>query len=179
VAFRMIRPEVVIELMVNDVLFDTPTGFIDNPMLSFADGVWRHQGTVAGISVVYPIFVRFRTDKRAMYEDIRLAQINDFAYAPPPTTATQAAETPAQLLRREVYTKQLGAKLMVQKFLVWKTNKSAPTWPGYVFHYTNFSSDRKDPLQRDVVISDDEAQIMEICQASIEANIKKGWVAVE
>ena len=180
VAFRMIRPEVVIELMVNDVLFDTPTGDIDNPVLSFADGVWRHQGTVAGISVVYPIFVRFRDDKRAEFDDVRLAQINEFAYAPPPKAVDgQAGLAPSELLRREVFTKQFGAKLMVQKFLVWKTNKPAPGWPAYVFHYTNFSSDRKDPLQRDVAVSDDESQIMEICQSSIEANVKKGWVAVE
>jgi hypothetical protein len=61
---------------------------------------------------------------------------------------------------------------------VWKTNKSAPEYPGFVFHYTNFSSDRKEPLQREVAISDDEGQIMELYKASLAENVKKGWVAV-
>ena len=78
-------------------------------------------------------FVRFRDDKRAEFDDVRLAQINEYAYTPP-----------------QCWTR--------------------PVWPAYVFHYTNFSSDRKDTLQRDVAVSDDEAQIIEICQSSIEAN---------
>ena len=174
VAFRMIRPEIVIELMINDVLFDSSTGFIDNPILSFEDGGYIHHGAVRGISVVFPIFQRFREDKSPTYDDIRLDQINEFSFVEPATLSREELPT-STLLRREVFTKYLGDKLMVLKFLVWKTNKPGPEWPSYVFHYTNFSSERKDPLQREVMVSDDESQIMELCDASIEANVKKGW----
>jgi len=67
---------------------------------------------------------------------------------------------------------------MIQKFVVWKTNKPAPDYPAYVFHYTNFSSERKEPLQREVIVSEDEEQIMELCDLSIAENVKKGWKAV-
>ncbi|MDR2861210.1 MAG: hypothetical protein LBV07_01490, partial [Syntrophobacterales bacterium] len=87
VAFHMIKPEIVIELMINDVLFDTSTGFIDNAVLSIQNNAYIHKGQVHGISVVFPIFVRFRDDKKAVYEDIRLEQINDFSYIDPDAAA--------------------------------------------------------------------------------------------
>ena len=178
VAFHMVKPEIVIELMINDVLFETTTGFIDNTILTIENGVYLSQGNIPGFSVVFPIFVRYRDDKHVTYEDVRIEQINDFSYLTPPETITKNSFTPSQQLMREVYKKESGGKLMVRKFIVWKTNKPAPYYPGYVFHYTDFSSDRKEPLQREVVISDYEDQIMEIYRQWITANIKKGWNAV-
>jgi ATP-dependent DNA ligase len=178
VAFHLIRPEVVIELQINDVLFDNSSGSVDNTVLFFENGAYVRKGMVPGISVVFPIFVRFRDDKRAVYEDIRLDQINDFAYIAPQDVSLSGAAAPSELLTRTVYKKESGAKLMVQKFLVWKTNKSADGYPAFVFHYTNFSSDRKEPLQRELMVSDDEAQIMELFGASVEKNVKSGWAQV-
>ena len=178
VAFHMVRPEIVIELMINDVLFEASAGYVDNPVLAIENGVYIRMGNVHGISVVFPIFVRYRTDKRAVVEDIRLEQINSFSYIAIPEGADQAEALPSQLLLREVYQKESGGKLMVRKFVVWKTNKPGPEYPGYVFHYTDFSSERKEPLQREVLVSDDEGQIMALCKQSIGENIKKGWNAV-
>ena len=175
VAFRMIRPEVVIELMINDVLIETSSGEISNPILVLDKDKYILKGRTSGISVVYPIYQRIRDDKKAVVEDVRLTQINDFSYVDPSAAIESTSLAKSELLRREVYTKEVGGKLMVAKFVVWQTNKPAPDYPRYVFHYTNFSSDRKDPLQREVAISDDETQIMELCNASIEANIKRGW----
>ena len=177
VAFRMVRPEVVIEVMINDVLFDTTTGDITNPVLKLGPGGYVREGTVRGISVVYPIFQRFRDDKRATPEDVALSQIDEFSATPTPI-APEPELPPSELLKRVVYVKQLGGKLMVQKFVVWKTNKPKPDYPGYVFHYTNYSSDRKDPLQREVMVSDDADQIMELMEASLTENVKKGWAPV-
>ena len=175
VAFRMIKPEIVVELMINDVLFETTTSFIENPILSLEGGAYVRMGNVRGISVVYPIFVRYREDKKAVYDDVRLEQINEFSYIEPSDIKPQGELPPSVILKREVYKKESGGKLMVRKFIVWKTNKPAPDYPDYVFHYTDFSSDRKEPLQRDVVISNDEAQIMAAFDQSIAENIKKGW----
>lgn len=179
VAFRMVRPEIVIELMINDVLFDTTTGPIDNPVLRFEQGRFLRTGEVDGISTVYPIFTRFREDKKAEFDDIRLTQINEFSYVEPSDQAGSTKMPTSELLRRLVYTKQSGSKLMIQKFLVWKTNKPAPDYPGYVFHYTNFSTDRKDPLQREVQISNDETQILALLETALTENIKRGWSVVK
>jgi hypothetical protein len=67
---------------------------------------------------------------------------------------------------------------MVQKFTVWQTNKPASDFPAFVFHYTDFSSDRKEPLKRDVIVSDDKKQILEIFDSCVAENVKKGWNAV-
>jgi len=178
VAFHMVRPQIVIELMVNDVLFDTLSGYIENPVLRFENDRYVHQASVRGISVVYPIFVRLREDKTASVDDVRLSQINDLTYVAPTDLAVSADIPASDLLRREVYVKESGGKLMVLKFMAWRTNKAGPAYPAYVFHLTNYSSDRKDPLQREVAISDDEAQILAIFEASVEENVKRGWERV-
>jgi hypothetical protein len=69
---------------------------------------------------------------------------------------------------------------MVQKFMVIKTNKETidKKFPAFVFHYTDFSSGRADPLQKEVKISNSEKQIQEIFDAYISENVKKGWEKV-
>lgn len=179
VAFHMIKPKTVIELIVNDVLFETSSGAIMNPVLEIVNGQYIRRTSVKGISFVYPIFERFRDDKTCTYEDVRLSQVNHFAYIPEEDILKEEELPKSELIHRVVYKKETGAKLMVQKFMVWKTGKEKdPTFPAYVFHYTNFSSDRKEPLQREVYISDDAEQIVKIMEDSIATNVKKGWVEV-
>ncbi len=179
VAFHMVTPSTVIEAKINDVLFESTSGTIRNPRLEMVDGGWVRTCEVNGIAIVYPSFVRVRDDKTCDAVGVRFAQIEEFAAAPVPPDATAEADAPAsEVLIRTVYTKQLGAKFMVQKFLVWATHKEAQGYPAYVFAYTNFSSDRKDPLQQEVRVSSSREQIMELCNAAFEANIKKGWVEV-
>lgn len=179
-AFRMIKPEVIIEVMINDVIFETSKGMVSNAMLELKDSSYAYRANVNGLSVIYPIFVRFREDKKAVYEDIRLEQINEFSFIEP-TPAGQLSVSLAKsfLLYRSVFKKEAGGKLMVQKFLVWETNKTEAGYPTFVFHYTNFSSDRKDPLQREVRVSNDFEQIRDMYFDSMRANLKKGWIQVE
>ena len=178
-AFHMIRPEIVIELMVNDVIFETSKGSINNAQLNYTESGYIHNTTCRGLSMIYPIFVRFRNDKRAIYEDIRIEQINDFSHIDSMTDSeTEIESAKSEMITRQVYKKESGSKLMVQKFMLWQTNKNGIGFPSYVFHYTNFSSDRKEPLQREVRISDDYDQIWNIFHDHIESNVKKGWVYV-
>jgi hypothetical protein len=184
VAFHMIRPEIVIELTINDVLFETSSGPIFNPRLELNGGVYHRAGTVPGVSVVFPIFSRFRDDKKVTPLDVRYAQVNEIVYNPYAENAGKSGDLEkSQLLKRDVYKKILGAKLMVQKFLVWKTNKetsgkNGSGYPAYVLSYTNFSSDRTEPLQSDVRVSGSEEQIMALCTEFMDKNIKKGWEKV-
>ena len=69
-----------------------------------------------------------------------------------------------------------GDKVMLQKFLIWKTNKEqSGKFPAYVFYYTDYSSGRKEFLKRDLRVSGSEQQIRAIMDEFISANIKKGW----
>ena len=81
------------------------------------------------------------------------------------------------------------AKLMVHKFLVWKTNKEGadPRYPAYVLHHTDYSSARAEALKRDVRVSSDRDQILALLGAGIaesvmsapkdggEPTLKRGW----
>jgi ATP-dependent DNA ligase len=180
VAFHMIRPEIVIELTVNDVLFETGSGAIFNPKLEIKNNEYRRVGAVPGISVVFPIFERIREDKTVSLRDVRLAQADEIVFNPYAEPAAAARELPeSTVLCRDVYKKTQGTKLMVQKFLAWKTNKEHAGYPAYVVSYTNFSSERADPLQCEVRVSGSREQILELYQNFMEKNIKKGWAKVE
>ncbi|MDR2688354.1 MAG: hypothetical protein LBB76_01185 [Azoarcus sp.] len=178
VAFHMVRPELVVELTINDVLFETGSGVILNPRLEIREGSYHSLGAVPGVSVVFPIFSRLREDKRANAQDARLAQIGEFMPVPGAEGETPLArgEAPkSETLRREVYKKESGGKLMVQKFLAWKTNKEAHGYPAYVFSYVNFSSERAEPLSVETRISASEARILQILDEFLAKNVKKGW----
>lgn len=181
VAFHMIKPELVIELNVNDVLFENTSGPLYNPQLEIVDGEYRRIGSVPGVSFVFPIFQRMREDKAVNETDVRLSQISDFMYnAAAEEHQAQGELSSSELLRREVYKKEQGDKLMVQKFLVWKTNKEQTgQWPAYVLNYVNFSSQRAEPLKTEIRISNSEEQILGFYQAFVDDNVKKGWVKVE
>ena len=65
---------------------------------------------------------------------------------------------------------------MVRKFLTWKTNKEhTGNFPKFVFHYTDFSLNRKDVLKKELKISNSEKQINKIRNQWIQDKIKKGW----
>lgn len=180
VAFRMTRPDTVIELTVGDLLYETEAGPKMNTLLEIEGGAYRIAGTVEGVKFIAPVFVRIRTDKKADAGDVRLAQIERFTspYAPMPLAQTPPpAELPeSRLLFREVYLKTIGEKTMLQKYMVWKTNKEQTgDYPAYVLYVVNFSSGRMEPLQRDVEVSDSPEQIRELLKRAMEKNLKGGW----
>lgn len=182
VAFRMVKPDTVMEFSVRDVIYETPNGAILNPILRLDRNTYKLDTTVTGLSFIAPVFERFREDKNAANKiDTRLSQVEDFAsFEPEEIVNRPTVELPdSELLFREVYTKQLGEKFMIQKYLIWKTNKEeSGEYPAYVLHYTNYSSGRQEPLQREVRISDNQKQIQELHKQMIEENIKKGWQKV-
>lgn len=179
VAFHMIQPETVLEVSVNDLIYEGASGSIMNTVLEIVDGTYKINSSVEGFSFIAPLFERVRDDKTADIADIRLSQIDAFSYYNP-EESIRIPETgslpPSRLLLREVYRKQIGKKIMVQKYMVWKTNKEfSPDYPAYVLCYTNFSTERLEPLQREIKISNSEEQIMELHEKMLESNLKKGW----
>lgn len=181
VAFRMVQPDTVMEFSVRDVIYETPNGAVENTVIYLEDGTYKVDRNITGLSFIAPVFERFRDDKGATLADIRVTQIDDFAsFEPEEIVDTPAADLRrSELLLREVYQKILGEKYMIQKYLIWKTNKEQSSdYPAYVLHYTNYSSNRQEQLQREVRISDSEEQIYELHTAMLEENIKKGWERV-
>lgn len=182
VAFRMVEPDKVIEFSVNDVRWESPDGLIENPLLEIVEGEYRLSESVNGISFVAPIIERFRDDKTADAGDVRLSQVESISSFEPEELGKMPIPKlrNSEVLFREVYRKNIGEKVMVLKFTGWKTNKEKTgEWPAYVLHTTNFSSNRQQHLTRDVEITDDYDQLLELRDKAIEENIKKGWTKVE
>ena len=83
---------------------------------------------------------------------------------------------PGTLLERRVFKKVSGAKVMLHKFFILKTNKEATgRYPAYIFYHTGYSSARKELIKRDMAFCSDEQQIRDILAAELADNIKKGW----
>lgn len=182
VAFRMVEPDKVIEFSVNDVRWESPDGLIENPLLEIVEGEYRLSESVNGISFVAPIIERFRDDKTADAGDVRLSQVESISSFEPEELGKMPIPKlrNSEMLFREVYRKNIGEKVMVLKFTGWKTNKEKMgEWPAYVLHTTNFSSNRQQHLTRDVEITDDYDQLLELHNKAVESNVKKGWTKVE
>jgi ATP-dependent DNA ligase len=177
IAFHMVQPDTVVEVGCNDILLENTYGKpLLNNLLKCENNTYSRYATVPGLRFIYPVFERIRDDKTPGLDDTGFSQLKNFIDLSAPET--QSKELPkSDPLMREVYQKTQKNKIMVQKFMVWKTNKETidSRYPAYVFYYTNFSSQRKEPLQTDIRISSDKNQIMSLAKAFVKKNVKKGW----
>ena len=178
-AFHMVIPETVIEIAVTDILTENSKGNILKPVLKPEKDQITFIRTGPGVSLLHTSFERIRDDKSANLPDIRFEQVSSLVYVKEePDNKTELNKS--KMISRDVYRKESKGNIMVLKIITWKTNKEKddPRFPGYVMHFTNFSSGRKDPLKREIRISSSEKQILEISEEYIEKNVKKGWVKV-
>ena len=180
IAYQMIRPEIVWEVSVIELVPAGNDGKIRmNALVRFDDEKgWILEGMTPGVSALGLSFIREREDKTPSETDIRISQLTDLC----PFEEAQGASGPMEastILDRRVYRKLSGDKVMLHKFLIWKTNKEATgRYPAYIFYHTDYSSGRKDILKRDMAYAPDEAGIRRIFEEEILSNVKKGWEAV-
>ena len=181
IAYQMVKPELVFEISVLEFVARGNDDKIRmNPLLQYdAAKGWLMEGVTPGVSVLGITIDRERTDKKPTETDIRISQITDICPFEEPDANGQQPMANSQLLERHIYKKVSGEKVMLHKFLIWKTNKEASgRYPAYVFYHTDYSSSRKEMINRDMAYSCDEQQIRDILAAEIADNIKKGWEEV-
>jgi hypothetical protein len=171
----------VVEISVIDLISQSTRGApINRMVLDWNAEAGRYQ-VLRRLPLVAPIspqFIRRREDKRICPQDLRLQQVADIVEIPMiDRDARQLNLSSSQLLRREVYTKQLKGQLMVRKLVMWQTNKERESedFPAYVIHFTDFSPNRKSPLERDVRVSNSRDQIGHLWDELAAANVKQGW----
>ena len=178
VAFQMVKPSIIIEVSVGDFISEASDGTPKmNPLLTFSesDG-YLSEGNTPGVSILHMTFVRFRDDKSFNESDIRISQVTDVCPFSQGNSVKLNGLPKSEILAKRIFTKGSGEKMMVQKYVVWKTNKEESSlFPAYVFFYTDFSSGRKDMLKRDIRVSSDKEQIIAFMDAAIAQNVKKGW----
>jgi len=180
IAFHFVKPEIVIEVSCNDLMTETVYGNpLMNPLVVYENDTYDLKRSIPGIKCINLVFERERTDKTNSDADIHVSQFEKIV------DTSSKIITPDEfpkstIVKREVYKKELKDKVMVQKFMAIKTNKETidKKFPAFVFHYTDFSSGRADPLQKEVKISNSEKQIMEFFDTYLSENVKKGWEKV-
>ena len=175
VAFTMVEPKQVVEFSCLDVFGENSKGIITKICLSYKDGTYTATGKQPMASVISPVYIKMRSDKKPDSDDAGLSQINKII-----SLDKDAAEKldlkKSEILSREVYVKESKGMKMVRKFMLWKTNKEATgEYPAYVYHYTDFSAGRAEMLNKEIKVSDSKKQIEEIFAAEVLENVKKGW----
>ena len=181
IAYRMVNPDIVVEIGFSDILTENKNGPKENIILSSHKDSLNVKSSVHGVSLISPVFIRLRDDKQSDDVQTGLSQISGLVYLPTTLENSTSHDVPAsEIILRKVFTKQVKKKTMVLKCVVWKTNKEGhdSSYLAYVMHFTNFSPNRKDSLKRDIRISSSETQIMKIADTFIEKNVKKGWEEV-
>ncbi len=146
----------------------------------FAEGGWKGIRTSACPRPIHPVLERVRDDKIVNSTDIRFDQISPYLIEK--SNYNEKTNLPkSEVLRREVWSKEAKGQLAVRKLLVWKTNKETidSSYPAFVVNWTDYSSSRASPLDREVKIAPDGESALAIANALVEENIKKGWNKIE
>ena len=180
IAYQMVKPELVFEISVLELVARGNDDKIKtNPLLRYDEEQgWLMEGTPPGVSALGITIERERTDKHPTEIDVRISQLTDICPFEEPEGG-KAELAKSELLERHVYKKVSGAKVMLHKFLLWKTNKEqSGRYPAYIIYHTDYSSSRKEMIKRDMLYSNDEQQIRDLLAAEIADNVKKGWEKV-
>ena len=181
VAYQMVEPGLVIEISCLDLVATTSRGNpIDKMVLEWdADkNRWNGLRRLPLCSIISPQFVRFRDDKEAQKNDVRLSQLTDIVNIPDAGRTAEEIKFPtSKIIKRVVGTKIAKEKTMVRKIVLWKTNKeeASKDFPAYVLQLTNFSPNRKDPLQYEMKVSSSEEQMLEFFAEWEDKYFLKGW----
>ncbi len=183
VAYEMVRPKFVIELKCLDIISEKARGGEINRMVvewQPDDARWVACRRLPFVSIISPQFVRLRDDKRASLADIHIRQIDGIVPIPDVDVRVDDIQLPkSEMVERVVYTKSQGDKMMVRKFLLWKTNKEASRdFLPFVVYYTDFSSGRAEPIARNIQPANTVEQANAMFAEMIEKSIKKGWEKV-
>ena len=180
IAYQMVKPELVFEISVLELVARGNDDKIKmNPLLKYDEAQgWLMEGTTPGVSVLGITLERERTDKQPNETDVRISQLTDICPFEE-VENSKLSTLNSQLLERHVYKKVSGEKVMLHKFLLWKTNKEqSGRYPAYIIYHTDYSSARKEMIKRDMLYSNDEQQIRDLLAAEIADNVKKGWEEV-
>jgi hypothetical protein len=180
--FRIVLPEVVVEVKCNDLLTLRANGeHVRRMALSFdanASPPWQALRPLPAASMMHAVFRRLRDDKAVDADGVRWSQVTDLVMVEDAGAAQAVALPRSQVLRREVFTKRDKGALCVRKAVVWKTNKEAldPLYPPYVALFTDFAPGRQQPLRTDLRVASTVERVHALADAWIKEHAGQGWV---
>jgi len=187
---RFVRPELVIELKCSDLMGAEPG---EPPTLRMtldydATKGWSAKEALPLPTLLAPVFLRVRDDKRVDLADIGLDQVrqitsfesDEVPLATAPRATEPTAGTRSEVVSRKVWVKQTKGQTAVRKFVAWATHKAEVDlrYPPFVVAFSDFSAGRKEPLQRELRVASTQEKLEAHIREWETENVKKGWAPV-
>ncbi len=178
---RFVRPEVVVEIKVSDLVgTDARANDVRRMALEYDPEVgFRPLEPLPFVSMLHPILLRERDDKQVDAQCVGLDQVYQYVPFDGRDAAAHHAELPeSTILERRAFRKDLrGGAVGVRKYVAFATNKAdvSDDWAPYVVFFTDYSSGRKDPLKTDMRVAPTPAALQEHIDRWVDKNVKKGW----
>lgn len=172
---RFVKPGYVVELEAEDVLpVDEETS--GQQVFAWNNSRWGFEGLAACPRLLLPTFHRLRADKEFSPQAVRIAQLTGRELASP--ELVHRALPALEVVRREVYTKEIKGARAVRKLVVGRRPATAGAFP-YVIFWTDFSAGRKTPLEVATLFAHTEARAEALVKKLLEENLTRGFVRWE
>ncbi|PIE20062.1 MAG: hypothetical protein CSA66_01675 [Proteobacteria bacterium] len=181
---RWVRPEIVVEVRVSDLLAtDSADAATRRMTLSYDQARGYEPIAVMPLpSLIHPVFIRERADKEPTGADVGLDQIWRYLeFEARNDTPNRTVLPGSEVVDRKVWVKQSRGKRAVRKYVAWATHKheADPRYPAFVVHFTDYSPGRKAPLQADLRVASTREALAAHVAAWTARNIKRGWKQAE
>ncbi len=168
---RFVRPGFVVELEAEDVL-PADEDASGQQVFGWDQSRWSFDGLALCPRLLLPTFNRFRADKEFGPQAVRLAQLTRREMASPELINRHLPAL--EIMRREVYTKEIKGALAVRKLVVGRRPASAGAFP-FVIFWTDYSAGRKTPLEVTTLFAHTETRAEALAQKLLEENVTKGF----
>jgi hypothetical protein len=133
---------------------------------------WSFEGLAASPRLLFPTYHRLRPDKEFGPQAVRMTQLLGREMAAPELLNRNMP--PLEVVRREVYTKEVKGAIAVRKLVVGRRPSTAGAFP-YVIFWTDFSAGRKTPLEVTTLFAHTETRAEALARKLIEENVTKGF----
>lgn len=168
---RFVKPGLVVELEAEDVL-PSDEDASGQQVFAWNNTRWNFEGLAACPRLLLPTFGRLRGDKEFAAQSVRLSQLTRREIAAPELINRNLPVL--EVIRREVYTKEVKGAVAVRKLVVSRRPATAGAFP-FVIFWTDFSAGRKTPLEVTTLYAHTEARAEALAQKLIAENITKGF----
>lgn len=178
-AYKWVQPTISIQIKCIEIIPEDSSGPIRKELMVYNGTSYTFQRKVNACSLISPVFVGIRSDKKAGADDTGIQQMTSRVEISQDSAASAESTVKSEIIFRDVYIKESKTGTAVRKFVGLKTNRTIDqSFAPYVLYYTDFSAGRKEPLQTDIKIASDESKLKELLDKGIEDNVKKGWEKV-
>ncbi len=168
---RFVRPGFVVELEAEDVM-PADEEASGQQVFGWNQARWSYEGLAACPRLLFPTFGRLRVDKEFGVQAVRLSQLTRHEVGAPELINRDLP--PLEVMRREVYTKEIKGAIAVRKLFIGRRPASAGAFP-FVIFWTDFSAGRKTPLEVSTLFAHSESRAEALAQKLLEENITKGF----